>query len=496
MRQVMDGSGNPGIVILSDEVSACGIAGGSNNAPLAWRPTPHPSAWVRAAPLCIIATLLASTWASQTLASGEARQAQARPGGDRSVQLAQTTSSDPKEPPPALEQEHQRAEMLVRELAAVRRDLEILQTRLKEAGEESARARQAADSEIAKLRKSLQQERDGTGRAMSAAESSAAELRKTMMRERAERLERDIARMRGDADARTAPAATAKDEASQPRQAADMAELQKSLQKERERAVRLEQDLAAARREAETQTALAAKANDEATRLKQTADSDAGKLKKERERGQRLQEDLGVARREVETQTALAAKARTEATELKQGRESGAAELQKSLQKERERAVRLEQDLAAARREAETQTALAAKAGDEATRLKHVAEQGAAELRTSLQQERGRVARLERDLALARSTKQMPVVGQTAQAQQVKTDVAEPVAPAKVAVANLRGDSPGNSEDAPEMARLVARASVLLGQGDIGSARTVLERAAETGSAQASFMLAETYDPL
>jgi TPR repeat protein len=42
----------------------------------------------------------------------------------------------------------------------------------------------------------------------------------------------------------------------------------------------------------------------------------------------------------------------------------------------------------------------------------------------------------------------------------------------------------------------VARASILLEQGDIGSARTVLERAAETGSAQASFMLAETYDPL
>ena len=36
----------------------------------------------------------------------------------------------------------------------------------------------------------------------------------------------------------------------------------------------------------------------------------------------------------------------------------------------------------------------------------------------------------------------------------------------------------------------------MLGQGDIGSARIVLERAAETGNAQASFMLAETYDPL
>jgi TPR repeat protein len=47
----------------------------------------------------------------------------------------------------------------------------------------------------------------------------------------------------------------------------------------------------------------------------------------------------------------------------------------------------------------------------------------------------------------------------------------------------------------PEATRLVARASALLGQGDIGGARTVLERAAEAGSAQASFMLAETYDP-
>jgi hypothetical protein len=42
---------------------------------------------------------------------------------------------------------------------------------------------------------------------------------------------------------------------------------------------------------------------------------------------------------------------------------------------------------------------------------------------------------------------------------------------------------------------LIARASALLGQGDIGAARSVLERGIETGSAQASFMLAETYDP-
>src|SRR5260370_42528084 len=43
--------------------------------------------------------------------------------------------------------------------------------------------------------------------------------------------------------------------------------------------------------------------------------------------------------------------------------------------------------------------------------------------------------------------------------------------------------------------RLMARASQLLDQGNIGVARIVLERAAEMGSASALFALAETYDP-
>ena len=46
-----------------------------------------------------------------------------------------------------------------------------------------------------------------------------------------------------------------------------------------------------------------------------------------------------------------------------------------------------------------------------------------------------------------------------------------------------------------EAAGLLARAKALVGQGNIGAARDVLERAAETGSAQATFALAETYDP-
>ena len=56
--------------------------------------------------------------------------------------------------------------------------------------------------------------------------------------------------------------------------------------------------------------------------------------------------------------------------------------------------------------------------------------------------------------------------------------------------------APAEAQSRPESARLLARARALLGQGNIGAARIVLERAVETGSAQASFMLAETYDPL
>ena len=61
----------------------------------------------------------------------------------------------------------------------------------------------------------------------------------------------------------------------------------------------------------------------------------------------------------------------------------------------------------------------------------------------------------------------------------------------KTAVTEKAAEVQGNAE----AAKLIARASALLGQGDIGAARIVLERASETGSAKASFMLAETYDP-
>ena len=119
----------------------------------------------------------------------------------------------------------------------------------------------------------------------------------------------------------------------------------------------------------------------------------------------------------------------------------------RALDEAQARAAALASELAGTRREIETQTAQSQKAVDAATKQKQAA-----------------------DSRLVHVT------------QAVKTAVTEPPKAAEVQ---------GNAE----AAKLIARASALLGQGDIGAARIVLERASETGSAKASFMLAETYDP-
>ena len=84
-----------------------------------------------------------------------------------------------------------------------------------------------------------------------------------------------------------------------------------------------------------------------------------------------------------------------------------------------------------------------------------------------------------------------PPTNESATAPLPRSD--KPVIPAVDNPATLaaRPEAPGN----PEAAGLMARARVLLGQGNIGVARIVLERAAEMGSAPALFALAETYDP-
>jgi hypothetical protein len=83
-----------------------------------------------------------------------------------------------------------------------------------------------------------------------------------------------------------------------------------------------------------------------------------------------------------------------------------------------------------------------------------------------------------------RTTFESAANSQTAQATQAVEAAASEQAAAVV------------SQGGPEVAKLMARASALLDQGNISAARRVLERAAETGSALASFTLAKTYDPI
>ncbi|PAY10214.1 hypothetical protein CK489_06655 [Bradyrhizobium sp. UFLA03-84] len=312
----------------------------------------------------------------------EAQAALATKASDEAARLREASQSSASDLQKSLGQEHERAAQLEQDLAAARRNVETQTALAAKASDEAARLKKVSENG-ADLQKSLAQEH-----------------------ERAARLEQDLAAARGNVETQTALAAKASDEAARLKKASENgADLQKSLAQEHERAARLEQNLAAARRDVETQTALAAKANDEAARLKKVSESGAGlqkSLGQERERATRLEKDLAAARSDVETQAKLTAKASDEAARLKKASESGAADLQKSLGQEHERAARLEKDLAAARRDVETQTALAAKAGDEAARLKAASQSGATDLQKLLAQEHERAAGLEQDLAAAR----------------------------------------------------------------------------------------------
>jgi hypothetical protein len=54
---------------------------------------------------------------------------------------------------------------------------------------------------------------------------------------------------------------------------------------------------------------------------------------------------------------------------------------------------------------------------------------------------------------------------------------------------------PAPAKVSPDAERLMTRAQELIRSGDISAARLLLQRAMQTGSAQAAFQLAETYDP-
>ena len=192
--------------------------------------------------------------------------------------------------------------------------------------------------------------------------------------------------------------------------------------------------------------------------LRAEAAKSAQSLEQEREKTAALAQEAAAARQELTTST---------------------AKYHQALDEESARSAALASELATAQREIETQAAQLRKASEETGQLKQAE---AAKSAQSLEQEREKTAALAQEAAAARQ--ELTANSQTAPVTQA-VKAAAPKQPAAAV-----------SQGGPEVARLMVRARALLGQGNIGAARLVLERAAETGSAQASFMLAETYDPV
>jgi hypothetical protein len=240
------------------------------------------------------------------------------------------------------------------------------------------------------------------------------------------------------------------------------------LGQEHEKTVALMQDVDAARKALTTSTAQHREA-----------------LEEERARSSGLASELTSARRDLETKVPPYNNTVDELAQLRKAAEARTAELQQ----ERDRSAALASELATARRDLETKAALSSDAGDELAQLRKATEAKTEELRRSLQQEREKVAALARDLETAkRMSEAPPPAGRTSSGQNGQTKpVTRPAAAEQPVTPAVQGN--------PEVARLTARAKALLAQGNIGAARSVLERAVEMGSAEASFALAETYDP-
>src|ERR671913_64584 len=175
-------------------------------------------------------------------------------------------------------------------------------------------------------------------------------------------------------------------------------------------------------------------------------------LQQEQDKVEKLGSALAAAWRELGDQAAALAD-----TAAAQNQERDA--LQQALQQSEASAATFAQFLAQER--------------DALQQTRQQSEEAAASFARSLAEERDRNQQLEQQLASRRDA------------------APEPAPPA----AEPTSDKPRTEKADPDLLRLMARASLLVTQGDIGAARIVLEHAAESGSAPALFALAETFDP-
>lgn len=232
-------------------------------------------------------------------------------------------------------------------------------------------------------------------------------------------------------------------------------------------------------------------ANQQLAALERERDS----LRRERERSETLARDLASMTRQFDDQSARLAGMQAEALRLSEASKAMSVDQKRDGASEKDRADVATRELALVRNELETANRritflnvfLAFQASDASTdrtpsRATEVSVKAEENERMSAPiPSAGATADQGHALTLQSPAPAIPP--DTPSALDLKTiDVEQPAA----VDAALR--------QAVEERKLLARATVLLKQADIGAARPVLEHALQRGSAQAAFMLAETYD--
>lgn len=391
----------------------------------------------------------------------------------------------------ALELEQERANKLANDVTAARREAEAQATLSLRANEAAVRQKEASEL----TRKTIDD-------AAKEREQIISELRQTLKQQEDQI---SLAHRKGE------------DEAVQAKQA--NMNLAEALQRERNKVEELRTTLAVARREGETQAAAWRSASSEAKRLEEASgrvtDALREALRQAEDKAEKLATELAAMRREAQTQMSAANSAKAQAAGVKEAADRSADEQRRALQQERDKTAKLTAELAETRSSLQAQAK--AKAADDVARENQLATArgelqkataDAAASRESLEAERSRTEKMEQRLiTIEAATKDRggrlpePAAPAVGPPPPTASTVASPVAdtPAEDAVQPPRSATRPQASvgpASPHAVRLIARANLLLDQGNIGAARNMLDRAAEMGSPEALFWLAETYDPL
>jgi hypothetical protein len=222
-------------------------------------------------------------------------------------------------------------------------------------------------------------------------------------------------------------------------------------------------------------------------------------LKEERDKTERLTRELASARKEAEARSALLAAAHAEVLQAMQTSEAAAAEQKLALARERDRADPLARELASVKNELEAANRQIAALNAHAVASRQLTVDSS-QLRMAEPSSRMAEDKAPRPQQISgEAVASIPGPSSASELPRPEPQSTAPEAASdsdrKVAMRTERSASESAaSRPSADEQRLLARANALLRQAEISSARPLLERALERGSARAAFMLAETYD--